>query len=290
MLEYEPLHQFVELTRTLHFGRAARACHVSPSALSRSVQRLEAQLGEQLFEREHHKVTLTPAGEQFRRHALAVLDEWHRYEQQRAEHHGRLNGTLHVYCTVTAAQSIVPDLFGRLRRAHPDVRIELRTGYSSDAVDQLRGGEIDASIAALPHRLPAGIASRHLTTTPVVFVAPNIDGPVRDLIGRRRVDWTHVPLVLPAHGLAREYADDWLDRRAITPAIYAEIEGHEAILALVALGCGVGVIPKLVLEKSALRDRITELTVSPALPPFHIALCVRERSLSNPLIQALWSA
>ena len=289
MIDYEPLHQFVELTRTLHFGRAARACHVSPSALSRSVQSLEAQLGEQLFEREHHKVTLTPAGEQFRRHALAVLDEWHRYEQERAERRGELNGTLHVYCTVTAAQSIVPDLFGRLRRAHPRIRIELQTGYASDAIEQLRGGEIDATIAALPERLPIGIASRELTTTPVVFVAPNIDGPIRDLVTRRRIDWTSVPLVLPAHGLAREYADDWLQQRDITPNLYAEIEGHEAILALIALGCGIGVVPKLVLEKSALRDRVTELTVKPALPPFHIALCVRERSLPNPLIHALWN-
>ncbi|HEY7438078.1 MAG TPA: HTH-type transcriptional activator IlvY [Acidimicrobiia bacterium] len=289
MIEYEPLHQFVELTRTLHFGRAARACHVSPSALSRSVQRLESQLGEQLFEREHHKVTLTPAGEQFRRHALVVLDDWHRYEQERAQHHGELNGTLHVYCTVTAAQSIVPDLLGRLRRAHPDIRIELQTGYSSDAIDQLGSGEIDASIAALPAHVPAGIASREITTTPVVVVAPKVEGPVRDLVARRRIDWSSVPLVLPAHGLARDYADDWLDRRDITPNVYAEIEGHEAILALVALGCGVGVVPELVLEKSALRDRITELPVKPPLRPFHIALCVRERSLANPLIHALWN-
>jgi LysR family positive regulator for ilvC len=290
MIEYEPLQQFVELTRTLHFGRAARACHVSPSALSRSVQRLETHVGEQLFEREHHKVSLTPAGEQFRRHALAVLDEWHRYEQERAEHHGELSGTLHVYCTVTAAQSIVPDLFGRLRRKHPGIRIELQTGYSSTAIEQLRGGEIDATIAALPPRLPVGIASRELTTTPVVFVAPRINGPVRDLVTRRRIEWTAVPLVLPAHGLARDYADDWMARRAITSNVYAEIEGHEAILALVALGCGVGVVPKLVLEKSALRDRISELVVKPALPPFHIALCVRERSLANPLVHALWNA
>jgi LysR family positive regulator for ilvC len=290
MIEYEPLQQFVELTRTLHFGRAARSCHVSPSALSRSVQRLETQLDEQLFEREHHKVTLTPAGEQFRSHALAVLDEWHRYEQERTARHGELNGTLHVYCTVTAAQSIVPDLFGRLRRAHPGIRIELQTGYSSDAIDQLRGGAIDVTIAALPKRLPAGVASRELTTTPVVFVASKVAGPVHDVVARRRIEWSSVPLVLPAHGLARDYADDWLERRNIAPNVYAEIEGHEAIIALVALGCGVGVVPELVLEKSALRDRIAELKVKPALPPFHIGLCVRDRSLSNPLIRAVWDA
>src|SRR5262245_51341426 len=126
--EYEHLRQFVELARGLDFGRAARACHVSPSALSRSMQRLEAQLGEPLFEREHHKVTLTPSGDLFRRHALAVLEEWHRFQAERATGHGELTGTVHIYCTVTAAQSLVPDLLGRVRRAHPGIRLELATG------------------------------------------------------------------------------------------------------------------------------------------------------------------
>ena len=166
MNEYEPHRQFLELARTLHFGRAARACHVSPSALSRSMQRLEAQLDEPLFERAHHQVTLTPAGERFRQHAVAVLEEWHRYDGEHVREQGSLTGTLHIYCTVTAAQSVVPDLLGELRRQHPGIRVELATGYVSDAIDQLRGGHIDASIAALPDRLPASIASRHLGTTP----------------------------------------------------------------------------------------------------------------------------
>ncbi|MFS8136872.1 MAG: hypothetical protein ACMG50_01975, partial [Thermomonas sp.] len=65
-------------------------------------------LGETLFEREHHRVTLTPAGEAFRRHAMIVLDDWQRFAGERAPAHGDLSGTLHVYCTVTAAQGIVP--------------------------------------------------------------------------------------------------------------------------------------------------------------------------------------
>jgi LysR family positive regulator for ilvC len=84
--------------------------------------------------------------------------------------------------------------------------------------------------------------------------------------------------------------DQWFDRRAIVPNVYAEIEGHEAILSLVALGCGIGVVPRLVLEKSALRDRILEFTVKPALQSYKIALCIRERSLSNPVVAAIWDA
>lgn len=289
MRDYEPLRQFVELARTLNFGRAARASHISASALSRSIQRLESELDASLFEREHHKVTLTPAGEVFFRHAVAVLDEWHRFEAERAPSLGGLTGTVHMYCTVTAAQSIVPDLLGRVRRAHPAIRIELTTGYAADAIDQLRGGEIDVTIAPLPDRMPAGILSRVLMKTPVVFAAPNIDGPVSDVVRRRPIDWHAVPLVLPAHGLARVYVDEWLDHHALTPTTYAEIQGHEAILSLVALGCGVGIVPRLVLENSSLRDRIVEIPVRPALRQFRIGLCVRERSLANPLVAAVWS-
>jgi LysR family positive regulator for ilvC len=290
MDEYEPLRQFIELSRTLHFGRAARACHLSPSALSRSVQRLEEQLGEPLFNRQHHSVALTPAGEAFRHHALAVLSEWDRFESERASAKELLSGTVRIYCTVTAAQSIVPDLLGTVRREHPGIRLELTTGYASNAIDQLRGGVIDVSVAALPERMPAGIVSRLLVTTPVVFVGPKTKGPVSSAIDRRVIDWSTLPIVLPAHGLAREHLDRWLDRRGITPNVYAEIEGHEAILSLVALGCGVGVVPRLVLEKSALRDRIREFPVKPTLRSFKIALCIRERSLSNPVVAAVWHA
>jgi LysR family positive regulator for ilvC len=289
MDEYESLRQFVELSHTLHFARAARACHVSPSAMSRSIQRLETQLGEALFEREHHRVTLTAAGEALRRHARAVLDDWHRFDAERAASRGELAGTVRVYCTVTAAQSIVPDLITRVRRDHPGIRVEIETGYVADAIERLRGGDIDVSVAPLPARLPAGIRSRVIDRTPLIFAGPTV-GPVRDAMARRPVDWANLPFVLPASGLARDYAEEWLRRRGVSPNVYAEIQGHEAILALVALGCGVGVVPRLVLEKSALQDRIVEMRVRPALPVFQIALCVRERSLSNPLVDAVWRA
>jgi LysR family positive regulator for ilvC len=55
-------------------------------------------------------------------------------------------------------------------------------------------------------------------------------------------------------------------------------------------GCGVGVVPRLVLEKSALRDRIIEVPVRPALRQFRVGLCIRERSRDNPLVSAIWRA
>lgn len=289
MKDYDGLRQFVELARTLHFTRAASALHVSPSALSRAIRRLEAQVGEPLFEREHHNVTLTDAGAAFRRYATSVLDGWAEYEASRAAGTGPLHGTLHVYCTVTAAQAIVPELLGRFRDAHPGVRLELETGYAADALDQLGRGAIDVTIAPIPAQLPRGVEARVVATTPIVVVGPNAPGPVRARTVGRRVDWARVPWVLPAHGLPRQAIDAWLAGRGIEPDVYAEIQGHEAILSLVALGCGVGIVPELVLASSALQGRVEPLA-GPRLPSLRIGVCVRTRSLANPIVAALWDA
>jgi LysR family positive regulator for ilvC len=60
-------------------------------------------------------------------------------------------------------------------------------------------------------------------------------------------------------------------------------------LTLVALGCGTGVVPRLVLECSAVRERLTVLAANPAPEPFPIGLCVRRADLRRPLVAALWS-
>ena len=72
-MDYDGLQMFLELSRSLHFLRASRACHVSPSTLSRVVQRLEQETGAVLFERDRRSVRLTAEG-QFRT-CLFALDE-----------------------------------------------------------------------------------------------------------------------------------------------------------------------------------------------------------------------
>jgi LysR family positive regulator for ilvC len=71
--------------------------------------------------------------------------------------------------------------------------------------------------------------------------------------------------------------------------VACEPDGHEGLLTLVALGCGTGVVPRLVLEHSAVRDRLAVIPADPAPEPFDIGLCVRRADLRRPLVAALWS-
>ena len=75
-LDYDTFRLFLHLSRTLRFARTSRECHISPSALSRAVQRLEREVGWPLFERDQRRVTLTPEGVRFAAHAREALEGW----------------------------------------------------------------------------------------------------------------------------------------------------------------------------------------------------------------------
>lgn len=80
----------------------------------------------------------------------------------------------------------------------------------------------------------------------------------------------------------------WFQAKDIKPHIYAQVTGNEAIVSMVALGVGVGVVPELVLRNSPLASRVRILNVQPELEPFSIGLCTQNQRLNEPLLQALW--
>jgi LysR family positive regulator for ilvC len=87
---------------------------------------------------------------------------------------------------------------------------------------------------------------------------------------------------------ARRDADRWFRARRVEPRIESEVSGNEAILSLVALGCGV--IPRLVLDKSPLSGEVRVLDVRPPLPPFRVGFCVMRKRLDSPVIGAFWDS
>ena len=74
-MDYDALKLFLRLSHTLHFGKTSQECYMSPSTLSRAIQRLEDEIGYSLFIRNNRHVALTTKGEQFRKYAIDTLAE-----------------------------------------------------------------------------------------------------------------------------------------------------------------------------------------------------------------------
>jgi len=277
---------FRHLCTTLHFGRTSLECNITPSALSRTIQRLEQEVGKKLFFRNNRAVSLTPAGMQFREYCEETVNRWHSFQNQ-LHNDDVLRGEISVYCSVTAILSILPRIFARFRKTHPQVTIHVQTGDAARALYKLQAREVDISIAALPDGLPENFEFIELLETPLVFVSPQFY-PETVRYNGREIDWEHSPVILPTEGLSRTRADKWFADKSVSPYIYSQVAGNEAILAMVAMGCGIGIVPKLVLEKSSLKDEVAILETTPQLKPFTVGVSTLVKSSENPVVQSFW--
>ena len=265
--------------------------HVSPSTLSRQIQRLEEDLGQPLFLRDNRTVTLTEAGEQLKQFAQHTLLQYQQMRHTIGQEGPSLSGELHLFCSVTAAYSHLPPILDRFRAEHPNVEIKLTTGDAADAVEKVDSDEADLAIAGKPETLPPGVAFSILDNLSVALIAPALPCPVRAQVNQPDPDWAKVPFILPDQGPVRRRIELWFRRQKISnPSIYATVGGHEAMVSMVALGCGVALLPEIVLENSPepVRNRVQVLERNDEAEPFELGVCVQKKRLHEPLVDAFW--
>ncbi len=283
-MDTNTLKLFLTLSETLHFGRASRICHTSPSSLSRQIKQLEERLGVTLFERDNRSVTLTQEGALLQRYARETLSQWDTLQDLLLKDSKELHGTISIYCSVTASYSFLYDILSEFRMNHPNIEIKLHTGDPSPAINHVINGEEDIAIAARPEKLPNGLAFRRIVVSPLVFIAPN------NLLSlpASTQQWSKSPMILSEDGLARERVDQWFLESGIKPTIYAQVAGHEAIVSMVSLGFGIGVVPLIVLDNSPLRDKVQIVDTTRKLKQYDVGICVLKKRLKSPIVDAFW--
>lgn len=286
-MDLRTLELFVALAESLHFGRTSEAMHVSPSALSRQIQRLEEALGVRLFMRDNRSVELTQQGKQALITCQALVTSWQQLQQQLGDD-SQLRGQLRLYCSVTAAQTLMRQFIERFRPLFPNVALTVETGDAALSIEHVLQQQTDIAIAPRPDKVPDGLLMRELNTSPLVFIRPRADCAVRAQTLTNELDWSAVPVIVARLGLSRERLFAWFARHQQQPHVYAEVAGHEAIVAMVGLGLGIGLVPEVVLEQSLVREQIEVFKRPTDVPPYHVSICCLERRLQDPVIAAFW--
>lgn len=280
-MDISKLQLFCTLASSLHFGRAAANCHVSPSTLSRNIKQLEESLGIDLFIRDNRSVSLTHEGERFLEFAKEMIQHWETYRESLLAQANQLHGQLSIYCSVTASYSFLYEILTEFLVKHPSIAIKLHTGDSAQAIERVLAGHEDIAIAAKPDKLPSGISFKRINSSPLIFITANTET-------WRGQNWEEIPIIIPEEGLARERLDRWFNSFGVKPNIYAEVKGNEAIVSMVSLGFGVGVVPQIVVDNSPLAERVKPFGAQPDLGPYDTGLCVLEKRLKSPIVHAFW--
>lgn len=165
------LRYIVAVARERNFRRAAERCFVSQPALSLAIQKLEGELGVQLFERKRAVVALTAVGEQVIAQAMRVLDEVAKIRELAQQGTDQLAGQIRLGVIYTVGPYLLPELIPQLREQAPHMPLEVEENTTANLETQLRNGVLDAAIIALPFELP-GIDTASLYDEPFTVVVP----------------------------------------------------------------------------------------------------------------------
>jgi LysR family hydrogen peroxide-inducible transcriptional activator len=165
------LRYIVTLAQECHFGRAAEKCFVSQPTLSVAVKKLEGELNIAIFERSKSAVSPTPLGEKIIRQAEKILSEARTLKELAEAGKDQLSSPLKVGAIFTIGPYLFPHLVPRTYQQAPQMSLFIEESYTSVLRRQLREGELDAIIVALPFNEP-DVMTRSLYDEPFVVVMP----------------------------------------------------------------------------------------------------------------------
>ena len=286
-MDRKSLSVFISVANTLNFSRVAELNHMSVSAVSRTIARLEEEVGTPLLQRDRRSMYLTPAGREFEQFAKESVVRWDEMRRLLSSP-DYLRGELSLFCSVTASLNVMGPVIEVFQSRYEHVDLMLHTGDQADGITRVLNRSDDLAVSGYPERMPQSLAFIELMESPLVLCIPRRECGVRQQVLQPEVDWSRVPFILPERGVSRELLDAWFANLGVQPDVYAQVAGHEAIVAMVSLGLGVGVVPKLVHDGVGMSDRV-ELIAGPSeLPVLPVGLCALKQRLKDPLLASFW--
>ncbi len=256
------LRAFLAVADLGTFRAASEQLHLSQSAVSRRVDKLEEALGVDLFTRTTRRVELTTIGRTFVHKARAVMNELEGALVGIADFARRISGEVTIACVPSAVGFFLPSVIGEFHRQHPRIRVRLIDESSADLLLAVANGEADLGLTYIGTQEP-DIEFEPLMDDPFV-VACTLDHP---LARRRRVTWAELAAydyVSLAQGSGNRFLlDQALARVDHKPDWFCEVRHVPALVSLVEAGLGIGVVPRLALPP---RGRLAHVPLAePAL-------------------------
>ena len=274
-MTFNELRYLVAVAHERSFGRAAQRCFVSQPALSVAIQKLEEELGAQLFERGKTEVTVTAVGERIVEQAQKVLEEAARIRDIAQAGRNQLVGPFHLGVIYTVAPYLLPDLIPALNELAPQMPLEIEENLTERIEVALKSGRIDAAIIALPFQ-PPGVTADFLYEEPFQVVVPQRHRwAKRRAIEPSELAGEHTILLNVGHCFRDQVLDACPElNRGDAPV--TRTNSLETVRNMVASGLGVSVLPRDALTPKYHSKLVVPVPFARPVPSRRIALAYRK--------------
>lgn len=280
------LRYIVTLARERHFGRAADKCHVSQPTLSVALKKVEQRIGALLFERSSADVRPTPLGEQVAAQAERVLEEAAKLDEIAVQGRDPLVGPLRLGAIYTIAPYLLPQLIPALHARAPQMPLYLQENFTVRLAEQLRRGELDVAVLALPFAEP-GIVTRPIYDEPFRVALPTGHPFCRQKsIASDQLTAEHL-LLLGQGNCFRDQVVQACPHLSEPGGLERSLEGSslETLRYMVASGAGLSVVPASAVESWPHDEQL--LTIRPFSAPVPTRRVVLAWRVTFPRPQAI---
>jgi LysR family transcriptional regulator, hydrogen peroxide-inducible genes activator len=247
-MQIHQLKYFCAVARTGSFTRAAQHEHVAQPSLSQQVRKLEDELGSRLFDRLGRSVRLTQLGEAFLPRAEAILRQLADAKTEIQEMAGTERGKLVIGSIPTIAPYFLPSCLASFARTFPHIQVNVVEEVTSELLTRLQNGVMDLALVALP--VPATHCQcEELFRERLYLVVP------RDhrLASKKTVRLEQIendPFLLLKDGHCfRDSTLSMCSGAKLQPNVMFESGQFATILAMVAAGTGVSIVPEMAIER-----------------------------------------
>ncbi|MCL2581299.1 MAG: LysR family transcriptional regulator [Streptosporangiales bacterium] len=285
MMDVRRMRLLLELSRRGTVTAAAEALGYTPSAVSQQLAVLEREAGAELLERAGRRVTLTAAGTVLAGYAESVLATLEEASSAVAATRAALTGRLRIGAFPSAARTLLPPSLVALGRDHPGLELALTELDAAAVPDALASGALDVAVTfsydCLPDDADPALETEPLLEETVYLTVPDLDRGDGTIAGCRGSAWIA--------GTPGTSCHDMLVRACgasgFTPRIRHYADDFGTVLALVAAGQGVSLIPEL-----GVVHRPTGVTLIPLAARRRIRVACRRGNGRHPAVAACTAA
>lgn len=276
---FRQLEVFLAVARTLSFSQAARDVGISQPALSNAIRKLEDLVGARLFDRDTRNVMLTPVGHEMLRVAGRLSEDSDAAFESMRNYTGSRRGRLSVAASPSLAAGLLPRVIHEFEHLHPRIEVRVHDTLSESAIEALRDGTAEASLAPGTPDDPE-LDQRVLYSDDLVLVCRS-DHPLAKL---REVPWQRtqsyrIVTLKPTSAVRRLVEAAYAQQRMVLRPGF-EVEQTSTVIGFVAHGLGIAVLPSSLIPLLRLRGITHRPLVQPAIRRAICVMTLRSRSLS----------
>ena len=242
-VDYLGLEAFVRIAEHGSFQRAAEALHLSQTALSHRLRKLEADLGSVLLIRSSREVSLSPAGQELLPNARRLLKELADCYAAMRVRSGSTREQVAFACLPTIAHSRIPPVLARFAERYADAAVRLRDIPVAQIAERVRSGEVEFGVTIVTAHLP-DLRSRALFSEPYVLLLP-AEHPLaaQDSVARTDLDGQAM-VRIATQSKNRQLVDDALGEARDRMQWRLEVQNATTAMRLVAHGLALTILPR----------------------------------------------